>query len=176
MSIDKWLSKKGSKEEEIKREQAFKKLSKEEIQSLKKKKVRDIVQKKPVEKKDRVKDDYILHEIIEFKNWLNNRTYLKGDLDKIEVQIKNLYSKIMNETAQKLKITELNNKHEIIKQYNEVPPNFIDEKMRIAINKKLRGGQKTSSDNYYIRKLRKIIKDKLAEARYYEILDKILKV
>ena len=38
MSIDKWLSEKGSKEEEIKREEAFKRLTKREVSELKKKK------------------------------------------------------------------------------------------------------------------------------------------
>ena len=84
MSIDKWLNEKDSKEERIRREKAFKQLSKEEVHELKKKKIRNIV-KKEVEKTNEISEqDKFLQQIIDFKEWLNQRTYLKGDFEKIE--------------------------------------------------------------------------------------------
>ena len=50
MSIDKWLSEKDSKEERVKREKAFKRLTKEEVQELKKKKIRDIAKREEQKK------------------------------------------------------------------------------------------------------------------------------
>jgi len=176
MSIDKWLSKKDSKEEAIKREKIFQKLSKEEVQELKKKKVRDLVQKKSSVKIEVSKVDSFLQKVTEFNNWLNQRTYLKGDLDKIEMWLKNLYSKIKSDTTQFTNLTENRKKRWVIEKYREIPPKFLDEKIRIALSKKIHGGKKTNTDNYNLRKLKNIIQEKLIEAKYYEILDKILKL
>jgi hypothetical protein len=38
----------------------------------------------------------------------------------------------------------------------------------------LRGVKRSNSDNYYLRKLKKHIGEKLNEAKYYEILKEIL--
>ncbi|GAH14295.1 unnamed protein product, partial [marine sediment metagenome] len=43
-----------------------------------------------------------------------------------------------------------------------------------AKNKKLKGMNKTNSDNYYLRKLKSIVREKLKEAEYYAILRDIL--
>lgn len=176
MSIDKWLNEKDSKEEKIKREEAFKRLTKNEVQELKKKKVRDIVKKEIQKTREVSESDKFLDNIIEFKDWLNKRTYLKGDIDKIEIWIRNLYSAVNYESEKKAELTNYNKKKKITEKYKEMPPNFLDEKTRVAINKKIRGTNRTNSDNYYLRKLKKIIQEKLKEAEYYEILDKILKI
>jgi len=174
MSIDRWLSEKDSKEEKIKREQAYNKLSEEEVQDLKKKKVRDIVQKKTSENILSPKKNDFLDEIIKFNNWLNQRTYLKGDMDKIEMWIKNLYFKMSSEAAHESSQIDNNEKRKIINEYKKIPPQLLDEKIRIALNKKIHGRKKTSSDSYYLRKLKAIVQNKLLEAKYYEILNKII--
>lgn len=173
MSIDKWFTKDNSKEERERSEKIFKTLSEEEVQNLKKKSVRDLTQKKSKKKEVTCKPDDFLSYIIEFKDWLNQRTYLKGDIDKIEIWIKNLNKKLDYENKQGLMakndvISQLGN------QFKKIPHNFIDEKTRIAINKKMRGTKRTNSDNYYLRKLKTMVQEKLKEASYYEILKKIL--
>ena len=175
MSIDKWISKKGSKENR-RREEAFNKLSTEEVQNLKKKKVRDLVKKKVPSKIENSDLDEFLQEIIEFNTWINQRTYLKGDLEKIEMWIRNLNSKIITGVTQGPIQSDINEKRKIIEKYKKLPLQLLDEKIRIALNKRIHGGKKTTSDNYYLRKLKTIIQTKLAEAKYYEILDKILKL
>ncbi len=174
MSIEKWISKKASNEEKIRREKAFNKLSQKEVQELKKKSVRDLVQKKALESNAVSEKDDLLKMIIEFNNWLNQRTYLKGDLDKIEMCIQNLYFKMKSEAAHESSQTDYSEKRKVIDEYKKIPPQLLDEKIRIALNKKIHGGKKTSSDNYYLRKLKAKIKDKLLEAKYYEILYKII--
>jgi len=176
MTIDKWLSKKTLKEEEIKREKIFKSLSKDEVQNLKKKKIRELAQKKKLQPIEAGESNDILQNIIEFKNWLNQRTYLKGDLDKIETWIKNLNSKFNLELSKERTYSEKNEKLNLRNAYNEIPPDFLDEKMKIAINKKINGTKRTNSDNYYLRKLKNLIQDKLIEVKYYQILDKIIKL
>lgn len=176
MSIDKWLDDEDSKEERIRRDQAFKRLSKEEVQDLKKKKIRDMVQK-DIEKSTEISErDKFLQEIIEFKDWLSQRTYLKGDFDKIETWIKILYSSINLESERKKKIAIHDDKKNLINKYKEIPPNFLDEKTRIAINKLIHGAKRTNSDNYYIRKLKNHLKEKLKEAEYFSILDKLFRI
>jgi len=174
MSIDKWLSKKVSKEEEKRREKAFKSLSEGEVKELKKKKIRNIVEKGDQKSGESLESDKFLHEILEFKEWLNQRTYLKGDIDKIETWITNLYSTIKYEAELKAKFINSNDKKNIKENYKRIPPKFLDEKIRIALNKKIHGITRTNSDNYYLRKLRSIIKEKLIESKYYEVLDNIL--
>jgi hypothetical protein len=174
MSIDKWLSKKDSKEEEIRREKAFKSLSEGEVKDLKKKKIRNIVEKGDQKSGETFESDKFLQEILKFKEWLTQRTYLKGDIDKIETWITNLYSSIKYEAELKAKSIDINDKKNIIENYKKIPPKFLDEKTRIAINKKIHGMTRTNSDNYYLRKLRSTIKEKLNESNYYEILETIL--
>jgi hypothetical protein len=173
MSIEKWLSKKGSKEEEIKREEAFKRLSEGEVTELKKKKIRNMVQKDHQQSSKKSDSENLLRNIIEFKDWLNQRTYLKGDIDKIETWINNLYSIIKYENGQK---RYNNEKKKLIQNYKTIPPKFLDEKTRLAINKKVYGTRRTNSDNYYLRKLKNSIQDKLIELKYYEILGGILEI
>jgi hypothetical protein len=62
----------------------------------------------------------------------------------------------------------------LINSYKSIPVKFLDEKTRIALNKKLRGMKRTNSDNYYLRKLKIIVKEKLKDAEYYNILRDIL--
>ncbi|MFX1437763.1 MAG: hypothetical protein ACFFAA_11300, partial [Promethearchaeota archaeon] len=117
-----------------------------------------------------------LQQIIEFKEWLEQRTYLKGDLDKLVMWIKNLNSIISLSAERRERATLYDEKKKIIEKYKEIPPKFLDEKIRIAINKLISGTQRTSSDNYYIRKLKNMLKEKLKEAEYYDILDKLFKI
>ncbi|MFX1600345.1 MAG: hypothetical protein ACFFB6_07095, partial [Promethearchaeota archaeon] len=124
MSIDKWLNEKYTKEERIKREKAFKKLTKEEVQELKKKKIRDMVKKEEQKMSEVSEREKFLQDIIEFKDWLNQRTYLKGDIDKIETWIKNLYSIVVYESDQKKKSTAHYEKKRVITKYKEIPPKF----------------------------------------------------
>ncbi len=176
MSIDKWLSEKDLKEEKIKRERAFKRLTKEEVQELKKKKIRDIAKKEEQKNNQDSEDEKFLHKIIEFREWLNQRTYLKGDIEKIETWIKNLYLTIKFEIKQKPNSIDYEVKKKLIEKYKEIPPKFLDEKTRIALNKRIHGTTRTSSDNYYLRKLKNNISEKLKEAKYYEILDKLFEI
>ena len=109
---------------------------------------------------------------MKFKEWLDDRNYIKGDMIKIETWIKNLYLRLeinnIQNQSQKINISKLKEK------YKEIPPAFLDEKIRIALNKKLRNINRTASDNYYLRKLKETIKERLKEAEYYETLRKIL--
>jgi hypothetical protein len=176
MSIDKWLNEKDTKEEKVKREKAFKQLTKEEVHELKKKKIRDIVKKESENPYQDSEIEKFLQQTIEFKDWLNQRTYLKGDLEKIEMWIKNLNSMVALSSERREKSTLYNEKKRLIEKYKEIPPKFLDEKIRVAINKLIHGMNRTNSDNYYIRKLKSILKEKLREAEYYDILDKLIKI
>lgn len=176
MSIDKWLNETDSKEERMKREKAFKQLTKEEVQQLKKKKIRDMVKKEEQKMSRASGREKLFQNIIEFKDWLNHRTYLKGDIDKIEIWIKNLHSIVAYESFQKENSIVSNEKKNLIKKYKEIPPKFLDEQTRVAINKLIYGTKRTNSDNYYIRKLKNNLKEKLEESRYYKILDKLFKI
>ncbi|MFX1339700.1 MAG: hypothetical protein ACFFDK_13900, partial [Promethearchaeota archaeon] len=93
MSIEKWLSK-DSKEKREKIEKLYKELPNEKVLELKKKKIQDLKKKNREEEVDIIESDSVIGKIIEFKNWLNQRTYLKGDLDKIAVRIQNLNRKL----------------------------------------------------------------------------------
>ncbi|MHA1883606.1 MAG: hypothetical protein ACXAAI_12610 [Promethearchaeota archaeon] len=172
MSIDKWLSDDSSKEEKIKREEAFKQLSKVEVQDLKKKKIRDIIEKEKQKLAKTSENDKFLQSILEFKEWLNTRTYIKGDIEKFETRISNLYL-IIQSNKGKMGDDE---KKLLIEEYKSIPPKFIDENTRIALNKKIRNMKRTNSDNYYLRKLKKIIQENLTEAKYYKCLEKILEL
>ena len=173
MSMDKWLTKYKSKEEKNKIEEVFKALPEEKVQELKKKSVRDLTQKKKKKKEVKNKPDEFLSYVIEFKDWLNKRTYIEGDIEKIETWIRNLNKKLDSEKIQGL-LGKNNGIFQLVNQYRKIPHNFLDEKTRIAINKKIRVAKRNSSDNYYLRKLKITIQEKLKEASYYEILETIL--
>jgi len=115
-----------------------------------------------------------LDKVIEFKDWIDNRTYIKGDIERIETWVENL-NILLRES---LESQTIQNKEErmktVIQDYKSIPVNFLDEKTRIALNKKLKGMNKTNSDNYYLRKLKSIVGEKLKEAEYYAILREIL--
>ncbi|MFX0165316.1 MAG: hypothetical protein ACFFAG_14545 [Promethearchaeota archaeon] len=174
MSIDKWLSTKDSKEEKLRREKAYKSLSEDEVKELKKKKIRSIGEKGDQKSTEALESDKFLQKVIEFKEWLNQRTYLKGDIEKIETWITNLYSSIEYEAELRAKSINISDKKSLMEEYKKIPPKFLDEKIRIALNKKIHGTTRTNSDNYYLRKLKGNIKERLIESKYYEILDKIL--
>ena len=173
MSIEKWLSERESEEIRKKKEELYKQLPKEKKQDLKKKSITKIVANETKSLKSDITDTF-LTKVIEFKDWLDGRTYLKGDIDKIIINIQNLNNNIrmLNDVDKtrldKDKINFLNN------LYKEIPPSFLDEKIRVALNKKLRGITRTNSDNYYLRKLKNTVREKLNEAKYYEILKEIL--
>ncbi len=175
MSIDKWLSEKDNKEERMKREAAFKRLTKDEVQALKKKKIQEMVKKESQTSGEDLEEDRLFNKVIEFKDWLNQRTYLKGDTDKLETWIRNLYLTLNSEIEQREKSINSDGKRDLIKKYKDIPAKFLDEKTRIAINKKIYGTKRTNSDNYYLRKLKNLVQEKLKEREYYEILDKIIK-
>ena len=175
MSIDKWLSESDPKKRE-KLEKVYNALPEEKVQDLKKKSIRGLTKKKEIEKIDDPKIKGILDDILEFKEWLNQRNYLKGDIDKIEIWINNLSKKLNRERSNIRKENIKDNRMQLIEQFRKIPANFLDEKTRIAINKKLHGQKRTNSDNYYLRKLKAEIKKKLYEASYFEILKAIIEL
>jgi hypothetical protein len=176
MSMDKWLADKKAIEERKRREEKYKSLSKEETLELKKEKIRNLVQK---DKKRKVKEKppEFLSQVIEFRDWLNNRKYLRGDIGKIEVWIKNLYKSIRSSEKKRMEsLSEKEKRKKVLEEYKKVPPDFLDELTRIAINKKIKGMKRTNSDNYYLRKIKKQIQEKLIEINYYEILKEVLEI
>ena len=176
MSIDKWLSESDPKKRE-QLEKVYNTLPEEKVQDLKKKSIRELTKKKEeVKKNNNFPSKSILDDIIEFKEWLNNRNYLKGDLDKIEIWINNLSEKLNREHANKRRENIKDNRKQLIEHFRKIPADFLDEKTRIAINKKLHGQKRTNSDNYYLRKLKAEIKEKLYEASYFEILKAIIEL
>ena len=174
MSIDKWLEDPSAKERKRKLNEKFEKLPDEKVQELKKKKIQNIIRETEVEGPQSKEENGFLSLIIEFKEWLNQRHYLKGDLDKIEAWINNLYLKLGSEAIEISNEEKKSIKSQLKEEFKEIPVNFLDEKIRIALNKKLNGKKKTSSDAYYLRKLKTIIQEKLKEAKYYETLRKII--
>ena len=173
MSIDKWLNEKNGVDKK-KIEEIFKKLPEEKVDELKKKKIRQLTRDREKIKDEKPDQNDFFNYFIEFKEWLNQRTYLKGDLDKIAIWIENLYNKLISEMSKYAKSFDKSNKTMLIEKYRIIPPNFLDEKTRIALSKKIHGKERTNSDNYYLRKLKSTIQTKLKEAEYYEILKKIL--
>jgi hypothetical protein len=174
MSIDKWLDDEDTIEEKKKREEIYKSLSKEERKDLKQQKIRGLVKKSKQTEIliDKRKD--LLNNVIEFKNWLDNRTYIKGDIERIETWVENLYYILRANIESQNSHYGEEKKKVLIQNYYSIPANFIDEKTRIAINKKLKGMKRTNSDNYYLRKLKSTVRERLKEKEYYEILRDIL--
>lgn len=178
MSIDKWLDDKEWLEKKKKREEIYNNLSEEEKASLEKKSIKNLVGKNKNDseeniKNSNVKEDYFVNKVVEFKDWLDKRTYLKGDKSKIEMWISNL-NRICKMNKQKITKREKITKKDLLEKFRKIPLDFLDEKTRIAINKHLHGDKKTSSDNYYLRKLNKEIEEKLKELKYYKILEDII--
>ena len=171
MTIDKWLSDAKYVENQTKRNELFKSLSQEKKKELKEKSIKKILQK---EEKDSDETDDFLERIIEFKDWLNNRKYLKGDKDKIDVWITNLYRINQLKKKENLKNISKEKKLDLVKTFRRIPIDFLEEKIRIAINKKIHGYERTRTDNYYLGKFKKTIQEKLKDLKYYEILKTIL--
>ena len=174
MSIDKWLEDPSAKERKRKLNEKFKKLPEEKVQELKKKKIQNLDRDNKLDNAQSKEESIFFSQILEFKEWLNKRHYLKGDLDKIEAWINKLYITLDSETEEISIIDEKALKKQLKEQFKEIPVNFLDEQTRILVNKKLSGTKKTSSEAYYLRKLKSSIQEKLKEAKYYEILRKIL--
>lgn len=175
MSMDKWLSK--SDPEKKKRiDKLYQELPNEKVQDLKKQKIRELKSNDEKEKKEVDRSNSFLDEIIEFREWLNQRTYLKGDLDKLEIWITNLSKKLHRENSKKTEQQVKSQRSQLMEQFRHIPPNLLDEKTRIAINKKLHGTKRTNSDHYYLRKLKTLTGERLSEAYYYKIIKKILEL
>ncbi|NVM45192.1 MAG: hypothetical protein HWN79_09765 [Candidatus Lokiarchaeota archaeon] len=174
MSIEKWLDDEATIEERKKRDEIYQSLSKEEKIDLKQQKVQDLVQK--VKQKKIISDERrdLLSKVIDFKDWLDNRTYIKGDIERIETWIENLYLILRESLENQNSHNSEDGMKAIIQDYKSIPINLLDERTRIALNKKLKGMKKTNSDNYYLRKLKSTVREKLKEAEYYEILRAIL--
>ncbi len=174
MSIEKWLDDEATIEERKKREEIYKSLSKEEKSDLKQRKVRDLVKK--VKQNQIISEERrdLLTRVIDFKDWLDNRTYIKGDIERIETWIENLHFLLRESLDNQNSQNSENSRKSIIQNYKSIPVNFLDEKTRIALNKKRKGMKKTNSDSYYLRKLKSTVREKLKEAEYYEILRVIL--
>jgi len=174
MSMDKWLDDDETKENKKKRNEIYSSLSNEEKNDLSKQKIRELVKKDEITSSfDESRNDF-LTKVLEFKDWLDNRAYIKGDVERIQTWVENLYS-MVNISINFLNKTKFNNREEtLINRYKSIPIKFLDEKTRIALNKKLKGIKKTNSDNYYLRKLNNIVKEKLKDAEYYAILRDIL--
>jgi hypothetical protein len=172
--MDKWLDDDETKENKKRRNEIYNSLSNEEKNDLSKKKIRELVKKDEITSSfDESRKDF-LTKVLEFKNWLDNRSYIKGDIERVQAWIENLYS-MVDISINFQKRAEFNNgKENLVNSYKTIPVKFLDEKTRIALNKKLKGITRTNSDNYYLRKLKNIIKEKLKDAEYYNILRDIL--
>ena len=173
MSIDKWL---GDSKEKEKLDKIYNSLPPDKVQELKKKSIQELIKKNKEKKIENVEIKGVLDDILEFKQWLNQRNYLKGDIDKIEIWINNLSKKLNREREKNIKESIKDNRGQLIQQFRKIPFNFLDEKTRIAVNKKLHGQKRTNSDNYFLRKLKAEIKEKLYEASYFEILKAIIEL
>ena len=142
MSIDKWIDDEDTIEEKKKREEIYNSLSKEEKKDLKQQKIRNLVQKSKEKELLSSKSKNLLDKVIEFKDWIENRTYIKGDIERIETWVENL-NILLRES---LESQTMQNKEErtktVIQDYKSIPVNFLDEKTRIALNKKLKGMNK----------------------------------
>ncbi len=174
MSMDKWLDDEETKENKKRRNEIYSSLSNEEKNDLSKQKIRELV------KKDKITSSYdesrkdFLTKVLEFKDWLDNRSYIKGDVERVQAWIENLYSMVDISINFQNRARFTNGEENLINSYKSIPVKFLDEKTRIALNKKLKGLKRTNSDNYYLRKLKNIIKEKLKDAEYYNILRDIL--
>ena len=171
MALNKWLSDPEIEEIRKKKEEMYNALPDQQIQELKKESIRKIVQEDKEEVPTEDFSDNILNDVIEFKNWVDSRTYLKGDTEKIETWIKILYKKMVSIN----KVLKKDNyDQDLVEDFRKIPVDFLDEQTRLAVIKKLRNTKRTNSDNYFLRKLKIIVETKLIEAKYYKILKSIL--
>ena len=83
MALNKWLSDPEIEEKRKRKEEMYKALPDQQIKELKKESIRKIVQEEKEEVPTEDFSDNILNDVIEFKNWVDSRTYLKGDTEKI---------------------------------------------------------------------------------------------
>jgi len=175
MSINKWLINEKSLDEKKRKDEAFNKLPLEKVQELKKKSVQKLTRQnlKSIPETNTLQDDF-LHDIVMFKDWLDKRTYLKGDREKIQMWILNLHEKLQIDLTRDSKSQFEHDNNELKLQYKKIPLKFFDEKVRIAITKKLNGTKIMPSDNYHLKKLKAITQEKLKEASYYDIINRIL--
>ena len=173
MALNKWISDPEIEEMRKKKEEMYNSLPEEQIQELKKESIRKIKRIHSDKEEVPTEDfsDNILKDVIEFKNWVDSRTYLKGDIEKIETWIKVIYKKMVS-------INKVLNKgnfdQDLDEDFRKIPVDFLDEQTRLAVIKKLRDTKRTNSDNYFLRKLKMIVEIKLIEAKYYKILKNIL--
>ena len=174
MSMDKWLDDEETKEKKKKRNEIYSSLSNEEKNDLSKQKIRELVKKDEITSIFDESRKSFLTKVLEFKDWLDNRAYIKGDIERIQTWVENLYSMVDISINFQTKTRFNNGEETLINRYKSIPVKFLDEKTRIALNKKLKGIKKTNSDNYYLRKLNNIVKEKLKDAEYYAILRDIL--
>jgi hypothetical protein len=172
MSMDKWINNFVSDKEKQLREETYNNLSKEEKKGLKKQKIRALTTETQEKQKNTLISKDFLSEVMEFNKWLNNRTYIAGDVDKIEIWIRNLFNKLTSEYNNQN--SDEPYRKDLLVKYKEIPPTFLEEKIRISLNKKIKGMKRTNSDNYYLKKLKMLINEKLKDAEYYEILRQIL--
>ena len=173
MTLHKWFDDEETKEHRKKKEDFYDSLANEDKQELKKKTIKKVIKNNDGVKSERDKNkesNSFLQDIIEFKEWLDTRTYLKGDLDRIETRIKILYKKVDSYSKN---LNKENERETLTEEFRKIPPELLEEKARIALNKKLRGVKLDSSDNYYLRKLKLDIDNKLANAKYYKIIKRI---
>jgi hypothetical protein len=171
MALNKWLSDPEIEEMRKKKEEMYNALPDQQIQELKKESIRKIVKEEKEEVPTEDLSDNILNDVIEFKNWVDSRTYLKGDTEMIETWIKILYKKMVSIN----KVLKKDNyDQDLVEDFRKIPVDFLDEQTRLAVIKKLRNTKRTNSDNYFLRKLKMIVEIKLIEAKYYKILKSIL--
>ncbi|MFO8018329.1 MAG: hypothetical protein R6U96_06805 [Promethearchaeia archaeon] len=184
MGIDKWIKEEKEKSKNAKKDKIERQDKDEEVlKKAKLKKIREIIHhQSPAPQKGGKKtgqteyDDEFLNYVAGFKEWLNQRTYLKGDIDKLQIWIKNLYNKMQEPSERMIEDGLKERKAQLKEDFKLIPPDFVEEKIRIAVTKKLHGRKRNSSDNYYLRKLKKIIREKLKEAKYYKMLKEIIEV
>lgn len=163
MGIDKWIEKNEEKDKSSEKNTPNKREKDNKMNREQKiKKIREVLKNKPSKTPDANLDnkneynDEFLDYMVEFKHWLNQRTYLKGDIHKLQTWVKNLYSK-MEKPSEDMLETELKDKKVQLKEdFKLIPPDLVEKKIRLAVSKKIHGRQRNSSDNYYLRKLKKI--------------------
>ncbi|MBD3340529.1 MAG: hypothetical protein GF353_15585 [Candidatus Lokiarchaeota archaeon] len=178
--MEKWLKGDSSKK---KKTVNLEEISEEKIKELKIKKIRTLIGEKKETEKEKEKDkeaaseeDEFLNLLISFRDWLIKRRYLKGDIDKIAIWINNLNDKLISMTKKNREINDEAIKKSLKDNFKEIPPKFLDEKTRIALNKVLHKRKRNASDTYYLTKLKKEIQKRLREDRYYRILEKVLEI
>ena len=85
--MQKWIDDKDTIEEKKKREEIYNSLSKKEKKDLKQQQIRNLVQKSKEKEILSSKSKNLLDKVIEFKDWIDNRTYIKGDIERIETWV-----------------------------------------------------------------------------------------